>query len=70
MFSPTIFSFKPNDCQSPRFLYHPPNAIWAHNDDFLAFAVIRERKRLDFDERFEAFLFQRAAAFLKRIFYG
>jgi hypothetical protein len=51
------FRNESNDCQSPDFLYCPSNATWAHNDDFLAFTVNRERRRLDFDERFEAFLF-------------
>jgi hypothetical protein len=48
---------KPNNCQRAVFLYRPGNATWADNDDFLAFTVNRERRRLDFDERFEAFLF-------------
>lgn len=51
------------DCQRTPFLYSPTNATWAHNDDFLAFTVNRERRRLDFDERFEAFLFPPLVSF-------
>src|SRR2546430_463915 len=54
---------KPNHCQPSQLLYRPTNATWAHNHDFLAFTVNRERLRLDFDERFEAFLFPPLVSF-------